>query len=114
MYQRPLCLYETDYKPNTAHNDQNFTIGTSSEASGFFMYVTRHPSYAVNRSTADARAIIWDIRSGVDDSRLVSTSKSSITLRRTGEKLTAIYPIANYSRVYFGGSGNSDWVSKTS
>ena len=25
VYQRPLCLYETDYKPNTAHNDQNFT-----------------------------------------------------------------------------------------
>ncbi len=35
VYQRPLCLYETDYKPDTAHNDQNFTIGTSSEASGF-------------------------------------------------------------------------------
>ena len=109
VYQRPLCLYETTYKPDEDHNDQNFTIGTSDQASGFFMYVTKHSTYAVNRSTADARAIIWDIRSGVDDSRLVSRSKSSITLRRTGEKLTEIYPIANYSRVYFGGSGNSSW-----
>lgn len=109
VYQRPLCLYETTYKPDEDHNDQNFTIGTSDQASGFFMYVTKHSTYAVNRSTADARAIIWDIRSGVDDSRLVSRSKSSITLWRTGEKLTAIYPIANYSRVYFGGSGNSSW-----
>lgn len=90
---------------STVGTDQNFTIGTRSGFTGYYMKVTANPAYAVNRSTNGGRAIIWPLSSGATDSRLYDASSTVIRLNSTRELLTAREPVGDWSQVYFGGSG---------
>lgn len=95
---------------STVGTDQNFTIGTRSGFTGYYMKVTANPAYAVNRSTNGGRAIIWPLSSGATDSRLYDASSTVIRLNSTRELLTAREPVGDWSQVYFGGSGIAVWI----
>ncbi len=99
-------------KSDEIGTDQNFVISTRQGLSGYYMMVARNTTYAVNRDSDTARAIIWPLSSGAADSRLYNNSTSTIRLYRTSEALTARLPIAEWSQVYFGGAGIKLWVAR--
>ena len=97
-------------KTSSIGDDQDFKIGTRAGYDGYYMLVTKNVNYAVNRSDYDARAIIWPISTGFQDSRLYDNDDSVIRLYSTRELLTAREPVTDWSPVYFGGSGITVWI----